>query len=74
MIIFLNRKLFVKRNVVNKIPQGRWGLIRCDVALEKRIALANTDHCGPCAYKDLQLNRNQKIIIDGNGDCRIDYD
>ena len=63
-------KLFSKTRLVKKIPQGRWALIKCEVALERRIALANTDHCGPCSSHD--LHEKTKIIINKNGDCVIE--
>ena len=43
-----------KTKIAPKPPLGRWNLLSCDVALERRIALANTDHCGPCSFEDIQ--------------------
>ena len=57
---------------INKTPLGRWNLIRCERALERRVALANTDHCGPCSYEELDFaNAKEKfILIDKNGECK----
>ena len=42
----LNSKAFIKQ------PLGRWNILKCEKALDKRIAMANTDHCGPCSYEE----------------------
>ena len=37
------------------IQLGRWGVVYTRDALEKRIDLANIDHCGPCTHKDIPM-------------------
>jgi len=56
---------------IKKTPLGRWNLIRCEKALERRIAMANTDHCGPCSYEELDFAKKKTIVIDLNGECKI---
>ena len=54
-----------------KTPLGRWNLLRCEKALERRIGMANTDHCGPCGYEELHFAKKKTIVIDKNGECKF---
>ncbi len=50
------------RNVFNsqeKIILGRWNYIKSIPELDRKIYLANHDHCGPCG--NLYYNKNKKI-------------
>lgn len=40
---------FVKK-LLKEIPKpvGRWKIEKCDKTRDKKIDLANEDHCGPC--------------------------
>ena len=46
---------------IHKPPQlGRWGTVTCSDALQKRIDLANIDHCGPCGHHDIPPSHDDK--------------
>lgn len=42
---------------------GRWSLLECSDALQKRIDMANIDHCGPCGFEQISNNKNKKFNI-----------
>ena len=42
---------------------GRWSLLECNDALQKRIDMANIDHCGPCGFEQISKNKNNKFSI-----------
>lgn len=47
------------------IQLGRWGVVYSSEALEKRIDLANIDHCGPCSHQDIpSIITDDKYKID----------
>ena len=48
-IIFHIQKIFVK--TYKPPPLGRWNLETCNKKINKKIDLANEDHCGPCGNK-----------------------
>jgi len=43
-------------------PLGRWNIESCHKKLNKKIDLANEDHCGPCGkyLKNVLNNKNYK--------------
>lgn len=46
-------------------PLGRWRSVTSKDALQKRIDLANIDHCGPCGHQDVPpIINNKKYDID----------
>ena len=54
MIRLYKRFKYFRVESKKKQVLGRWNLLKCDKALERRIALANTDHCGPCSYEEIE--------------------
>ena len=62
-MIKLYKSLLKKQKPFPNVPLGRWNILRCDISLERRVALANTDHCGPCSseelYKKNTFNRSE---------------
>jgi len=53
---------FVKRILIKAPipPLGRWNINYCNDVINKKIDLANTDHCGPCGQFN-ESNSNLKI-------------
>lgn len=47
------KRLFPSREIEKK-TLGRWNLIYDQGQLQKRIDLANEDHCGPCGTKGFE--------------------
>ena len=48
----------------HKAPElGRWSLLECNDALQKRIDMANIDHCGPCGFDQIREEKNKKFTI-----------
>ena len=40
----------------------RWGQVNSNTQLDRKIDLANEDHCGPCgAYRDLQQQNKSTL-------------
>lgn len=60
-IIIFVRNLFFK--MPNKTPLGRWSIEVCNKKTDKKIDLANEDHCGPCGkyIKNILNDKNTKI-------------
>lgn len=56
---FIN-KFFVKEPVV---LLGRWNIVYCQQKINKKIDLANEDHCGTCNNNN-NNNKDNIIIID----------
>lgn len=55
-------KYFLHLVKPNKTTQlGRWGLVYSSGDLQKRIDLANIDHCGPCKHSDIPLENKYQI-------------
>ena len=42
---------------------GRWSLLESSDALQKRIDMANIDHCGPCGFEQISTDNNKKFNI-----------
>ena len=42
---------------------GRWSLLNSSDALQKRIDMANIDHCGPCGFEQISDEKNKKFYI-----------
>lgn len=42
---------------------GRWSLLESSEALQKRIDMANIDHCGPCGFEQISEEKNKKFNI-----------
>lgn len=42
---------------------GRWSLLNSSDALQKRIDMANIDHCGPCGFEQISHEKNKKFYI-----------
>ena len=42
---------------------GRWSLLESGEALQKRIDMANIDHCGPCGFEQISEEKNKKFNI-----------
>lgn len=42
---------------------GRWSLLNSSNALQKRIDMANIDHCGPCGFEQISDEKNKKFYI-----------
>ena len=55
-----------KQKPLPKIAMGRWNLLSCDISLERRVDLANIDHCGPCSYEELPLVKSVSRRVPGN--------
>ena len=50
------------RNILNsqeKIILGRWNYTKSITELDRKIYLANYDHCGPCG--NLYYNKNKRL-------------
>jgi hypothetical protein len=45
-IIKFIRLLLTKKEI--KLNLGRWNIDYCNKQINRKIDLANTDHCGPC--------------------------
>jgi len=57
-ILSVLRNIFIPRHTLCT-PLGRWQLEKCNVRLNRKIALSNEDHCGPCGeYKTKNLINN----------------
>lgn len=52
--------MFVKDTVK---PLGRWNIEYCNYKLNRKIELANEDHCGPCGQNKSIDNKNPKENI-----------
>ncbi len=55
----------IKKFVPNQIPipNGRWKVEYCNIAINKKIDMANEDHCGPCGqYAKNQIDVQNKIV------------
>ncbi len=64
-----NNLLNLFKKINNPLPDkvlGRWNIEYCRKKMNKKIDLANEDHCGPCGnYKVIpKFNINKNIIID----------
>lgn len=47
-------------------PLGRWGIVSCATEINKKIDLANEDHCGPCGqYNIPKQNDITYSVYDG---------
>ena len=44
--------------IQDKLILGRWNYTKCSNELERKIYLANYDHCGPCGKIKLDKNKN----------------
>lgn len=47
------------------LPLGRWNINYCNIKTDRKIDLANEDHCGTCnqyANEQLDLIKNKKNI------------
>ena len=53
---------FIKHDI--KRDLGRWKITYDIEQMDKRIDLANEDHCGPCGKYILQKQENRKKIDD----------
>ncbi len=49
------QKLFKKENII----LGRWGYVTCPKELNRKVYLANHDHCGPCGK--IRLSNDNRI-------------
>lgn len=60
IILFIQNlcKIKIKNN---KIQLGRWNIETCYKKLNKKIDLANEDHCGPCGKYIKNTLKNNKI-------------
>ena len=52
------------------MPQGRWRIEKCNVKRDKRVDLANEDHCGPCGQYALEKVR---FITDTNSHIKVNH-
>ncbi len=43
----------------DKLILGRWNYTKCNNELERKIYLANYDHCGPCGKIKINENKNK---------------
>ncbi len=67
-MIKLYKSLLKKQKPFPNVPLGRWNILKCDISLERRVALANTDHCGPCSYEELyHLKKNTLNCSESDG-------
>tara|TARA_Y100001958_G_C21116323_1_gene461820 strand:+ start:186 stop:383 length:198 start_codon:yes stop_codon:yes gene_type:complete len=48
--------------VQDKLMLGRWNYTKCNNELERKIYLANYDHCGPCGKIKLEKNNLRNNI------------
>ncbi len=46
----------------DKIILGRWNYTKSSSELERKIYLANYDHCGPCGKIKINENKNENKI------------
>jgi hypothetical protein len=60
----LNRFTQFVHNITKYRPVqlGRWSTLTSSEALQKRIDLANIDHCGPCTHQDIPKDNGQQEI------------
>ena len=55
----------IKHKFITQKPQvllGRWNIMYCQNTINKKIDLANEDHCGICNQYDNKLNKNDNKI------------
>lgn len=55
------RNIFSKLFMKDKIILGRWNINYTKDKLDRKIYLANHDHCGPCGDIELE-NKNIQIV------------
>lgn len=58
------KKLFPKITNEKNIILGRWKINYCKNYLDRKVYLANYDHCGPCGSIEKLPKSNSKNKID----------
>ncbi len=57
---------FIRNFITKQIPvlTGRWKLESCNIKVNRKIDLANEDHCGPCGQNLVKqpIQNNNKFI------------
>lgn len=71
----MSLNIFTKfiENIVKYQPVqlGRWSTLTSSEALQKRIDLANIDHCGPCRHQDLPKKGTNQAIHSKHFDTSV---
>lgn len=57
MIKFIQR--YFKQEPMTRL--GRWNRLSCNTQIERRVQLANEDHCGTCEIEEVIKKTNSKI-------------
>lgn len=63
MVLIRIIQRFTNRFKQKPTELGRWSFLENDDALQKRIDMANIDHCGPCSFKQISKEKNDKFNI-----------
>ncbi len=59
----------IKKDIVP--PLGRWNIDYCSTKIDKKIDLANEDHCGPCGIYKKEVNNSYNKF---NLETKFSYD
>ena len=56
------------QRITNRFKQkptelGRWCFLENNAALQKRIDMANIDHCGTCSFEEISKEKTDKFNI-----------
>lgn len=65
MILKIIKKLSII-GVKPPTPNGRWSILESNRALQRRIDMANIDHCGPCSFDELKKDKTNYLITSGH--------
>lgn len=60
MIKFIQR--YFKQEPITSL--GRWNRLNCNTQIERRVQLANEDHCGTCEIEEVIKNNSISKIKD----------
>ena len=76
MINFIKNMLFSCKNPIKTNPLGRWGANNNQKTIDRKIYLANQDHCGSSQYKcePLKIKLINKFSTNYEEDSRKSYD